>query len=123
MGEKIRRDLKNKFPKAKHAFLPDYKATKKKDIGIENASPEDIREAISRAKAVEVEDVETFTMQDLRAHQLVGYPGSEQRRKYMCEVLGIGYGNGKQFLKRLNGFGITREEFEKGCERLGKTKV
>ncbi|MDO5713334.1 MAG: ribonuclease M5 [Tissierellia bacterium] len=118
MGEKIRADLSKKLPHAKHAFLPQRKATKNHNIGIENASPKDIREAIFNAKALEIERKDEFTIQDLRRHQLVGFPGSNNRRKYLSEILGIGYGNGKQFLKRLNGFGITREEFEKGCERL-----
>ena len=33
-------------------------------------------------------------------------------------ILGIGYGNAKQFLNRLNNYGVSREEFEKSLETL-----
>ena len=33
-------------------------------------------------------------------------------------VLGIGYGNAKQFLNRLNNYGVSREEFEKALSNL-----
>ena len=36
----------------------------------------------------------------------------EQHRREAAAKLGIGYGNGKQFLYRLNHYGITRDAFE-----------
>lgn len=120
MGEKIRRDLGKKLPLAKHAFLPQRKAVKDRDIGIENARVEDIRKALADAKPLEIQRREEFTSEDLRNHRLIGGKDASKRREYLGEILGIGYGNGKKFLQRLNSFGITREEFEKGCERLGK---
>ena len=33
-------------------------------------------------------------------------------REMVGEFLGIGYGNGNAMLKKLNTFGITREDFE-----------
>ena len=33
-------------------------------------------------------------------------------------ILGIGYGNGKQFLYRLNHYGISRDEFEQAVSML-----
>ena len=44
-GEQIRRRLAERYPEAKHAFLDRGLAEKDGDIGIENASPESIREA------------------------------------------------------------------------------
>lgn len=40
------------------------------------------------------------------------------KREKLGEILGIGYANAKQFLNRLNNFGITREEFLKAMERI-----
>ncbi|HAE92190.1 MAG TPA: ribonuclease M5, partial [Tissierella sp.] len=41
-----------------------------------------------------------------------------EKRERLGEILGIGYANSKQFLNRLNNFGITRKEFEEALERI-----
>ena len=43
-----------------------------------------------------------------------------EKRARVGALLGVGYGNGKQFLKRLNHFGITRSEWEKALEACQK---
>lgn len=118
VGEQIRRDLSSRIPGCKHAFLPQSKSTKKGDIGIENASREDIIEALEKARATKMVEREIFTRADLLDHGLIGASDSKDRRDRLGESLGIGYGNGKQFLNRLNSFGVTREEFIRGIEGL-----
>ena len=53
---------------------------------------------------------------------LIGRNDSKALREMVGEFLGIGYGNGNAMLKKLNTFGITREDFEsavaKAKERL-----
>lgn len=110
-GEQIRSRLAKQFPKAKHAYLPRAEAEKCGDIGIENASPESIRAALDKIRCTTVNRQDVFTMEDLARHGLMGDPGSSQARAAMGKLLGIGYGNTKVFLKRLNHYGITREEF------------
>ena len=51
-GEEIRRKLSERFPKAKHAYVARELATRDGDIGIENARPEDVLEALRKAHAV-----------------------------------------------------------------------
>ena len=119
-GESIRKDLSKHIPDCKHAFLPQGKALKKDNIGIENATPEDIREAIEKARPNEVEATETFQREDLTLFNLAGGPGSKERREKLGEILGIGYTNGKQLLNRLNHLGVTREEFLAAMERIEK---
>lgn len=109
-GEKIRRDISQHIPSCKHAFLPKGKALKEGDIGVENASPQDIREAISRAKPVQVKKTKEFTKEDLILLGLNGMANSRERRERLGNYLGIGYCNSKQFLNRLNNFAISREE-------------
>src|SRR5690606_28771984 len=46
-GERIRKIVASHAPGCKHAFLPQELAFYKGDIGIENASPEAIRQALS----------------------------------------------------------------------------
>lgn len=117
-GEQIRRDLSKHIKNCKHAFLPQGKALKKGDIGVENANKEDIIEAILKARPSNIERREEFTKEEITALGLAGGPNSREKREKLGEILGIGYANSKQFLNRLNNFGVTREEFEKALERI-----
>ena len=110
-GEMIRRKITQRFPEAAQAYLPRRLALKKGDIGVENASPEAIQEALSAAHCTEAEVRKEFTMQDMTENGLTGGSGSRHRRALLGEALGIGYGNARTMLSRLNGYGITREEF------------
>ncbi|ASS37278.1 ribonuclease M5 [Mogibacterium pumilum] len=112
-GEEIRRKLSAKFPKALQAYLPKAEATKSDDIGVENATPRAIREALMKIHDITKSDGQRhITMKDLSELELVGGQKASALRESVGAELGIGYGNGKAFLKKLNGFGITREELE-----------
>lgn len=118
MGEKIRKIISSKIKGVKHAFIPAEEASFNQDIGVENASPESIRKALDMAKAEQVNKTMTFTLSDIVEVGLVGLPNSTERRRRLGAQLGIGYTNAKQFLNRLNIYGITREEFEAACSSL-----
>ncbi len=117
-GENIRKELSKHIKNCKHAFLPQGKAFKKGDIGVENATKEDIIEAIRKARPVISEKRKEFSKEDLIRQGLIGTTNSKEKREKLGDILGIGYCNGKQFLNRLNNFGITREEFLKALERI-----
>lgn len=122
-GENIRKKILERYPDAGQAFLPRDKALKKSNVGVENAKPEDIAEAIEKAlKNMRSRDGSRdsgdFTAEDMDRFGLSGGPGASERRARLGDALGIGYGNGKTFLKRLNAFGITREEFEEKAGEL-----
>ncbi len=97
--------------------MPRGKALKR-DIGIENARKEDIIEAIKKARPVIIERREEFTKEDLIELGLTGGSNSRRKREELGNILGIGYGNSKQFLNRLNNFGISKEEFIKALEAI-----
>lgn len=109
-GEQIRKRISAKFPEAKQAYLTQEEAWKDGDIGIENAKPEDIRDALSKARATATQKNNTFTTSDLFELGLAGAEQSAQLRNMIGRILGIGYGNTKLFLRRLNEYGVTREE-------------
>ena len=117
-GEQIRKDLSKKIKNCKHAFLPQGKALKKGDIGVENASKEDIIEAIQKVRPEIIEKSIIFSKEDLMNLGLTGGESSRMKREKLGEILGIGYSNGKQLLNRLNNFGVTREEFLEAIERI-----
>lgn len=117
-GEQIRKDLASKIDNCKHGFLPQGKAFKKGDIGIENATKEDIRIAIEKARPIKIVEKIIFTKEDMLNHGLMGAVDSRDRRDRLGDILGIGYANSKQFLNRLNNFGISKEEFTRAIERM-----
>ena len=117
-GDKIRRKVTERYPDAKQAFLPKDKALKKGDIGVENAKPEDILEALMNCHCTSCRAYQEFTMDDMISYRLTGASDSKERREKLGALLSIGYGNTKTFLKKLNMFGITREEFNKGVEKI-----
>ncbi len=110
-GELIRNRIKKRYPLALHAYLTCNEAKRGEDIGIENASPQSIRQALGKARCEEKDKKDTFTVRDLAYFGLEGSSGSRERRARLGFSLGIGYGNAKTFLQRLNSYGITREEF------------
>ena len=117
-GEEIRRKLTARFPESRQAFLTRSEAEKKGDIGIENAEPEDIAQAIRKAHYTVAAEEAEYTEDDLFEAGLTGRRDSAQRRQLVGAALGIGYGNARGFLKKLNSFGVSREDFEKSVKAL-----
>lgn len=120
MGEKIRKIISDRIKGVRHAFIPREEARAEGDIGVENASPESILKALSKAKCELDEPKVTFKREDLVYYRLTGDANAAARRNILGAELGIGYGNSKQFLNRLNRYGITREELAMALE---KTKL
>lgn len=116
-GNNIRRKLSEKFPDAKHAYISREAGRKKDDIGVENASPDAIRKAIAAAHAEMKDREETFTMEDLFSLGLAFGEKAAVLRDSVGEILGIGYCNSKTLLKRLNNYGVTREELAEAVEK------
>lgn len=117
-GEKIRRIISKRVPGIKHAYITQKEGKKEDDIGVENACPEAILRALENAKITLEEKRETFTLQDLVFFKLSGDNNAKERRDFLGRELGIGCCNSRQFLSRLNNYGITKEEFSKALEKL-----
>ena len=110
-GETIRRIIAKKVPGVKHAFVPKEEALAPGDVGIENASPENIRRALEKIRT-EVESPQNiFHVSDLLELGLTGGENSAELRGRIGKILGIGYCGAKQFAARLNRYGISEEEF------------
>ena len=118
-GEKIRRIISKRVPGIKHAYITKDEGLRDGDIGVENANPEAIINALERAKVSTEVKEEIFNMQDLYYFRLAGHPDSRCRRELLGKELGIGLGNGRQLISRLNSYGITKEEFLKAINKIG----
>ena len=110
-GSRIRKRLTELFPDAGQAYVSRNEAVCGDDIGIENAEPEVIRRAVEAAGRTMMRRQPRFDESDMAYYGLTG-KGSRERRDAVGRKLGIGYGNAKAFLKRLNNYGISREELE-----------
>ena len=119
-GERIRAYLTKRFPNAKHAFVPREEATANDDVGIEQAQPEAIIKALSKVHTQEITPSNEFSSTDLIINNLSGATDASARRAKIGARLGIGFANAKTFLKRLNNYGITRQEFTDALKELEK---
>lgn len=111
-GETIRKKITQRIPGVKHAFItttegvPQYKGT----LGIEHASVETIRLALSGLYEISEEEEPTVSKSFLQEMGLMGGRNAKELRIKLGEALRIGYTNSKQLQKRLTMFGITEEE-------------
>ncbi|NLT95146.1 MAG: ribonuclease M5 [Clostridia bacterium] len=119
-GEKIRQIVNQRVGSCKHAYLTQKQARCKftGKIGVEYAEPEIIREALLAAKVQQHSQEDLYTMEDLLQWGLTGSAKGGQRRARLGEILGIGKTNAKQFLRRLNSFGVPRQEIEEGLAQM-----
>lgn len=115
-GERIRQIIDNAVPGCKHAFLTKEQAKAKKSqhksLGIEHASSQAIVEALANVYELVECNLSEITKEDLIANRLIGSPEASIRRAKIGKLLRIGHANGKQLLKRLTMFQITREQFD-----------
>jgi ribonuclease M5 len=124
-GERIRRIISREIEGVKHAFLAQHEARGKRKVGVEHASPDAIRAALRsvRTEWTDPRDEPPLTWEEYIELGFVGQPASSGLRREVAELLGIGYGNAKQFYRRLQVLCITREEIFQALERVGKDAV
>lgn len=122
-GRRIRAIIEEHIPGVKHAFLPKEKTIAKngKGLGIEHACDADIREALAAVYTPRTASEESFiTLEDLIDARLIGHPAAKERRTLIGAHLRIGYTNGKQLHKRLQLFGITKEQFGQAVQMVNQ---
>ena len=119
-GERIRKFLTERFPEAGQAFIPKVQATANNDVGVEQAQPEAILAALAKVRHHEYRPQDEFSHMDLFQYDLNGSPQAAARRDALGAELGIGYGNAKRFLERLNHYGVSRQEFLAALEKIGE---
>lgn len=118
-GAIIRQKIDRAVPGCKHAYIYKDRKAKFGHVGVEYASPEEIRQALAAVSRMETGPGEAaFTMADLVGLGLAGGPGAGEKRDLLARRLGLGQTNAKQFLRRLNSYGISRREFAEALEEL-----
>lgn len=121
-GERIRHIVEQAVPGCKHAFLSREKAkakhSKTKSLGIEHASVSDIKQALEDVYELSHYHEVDISKDDLLYYGLIGGPKAKSRRARLGELLLIGHTNGKQLLKRLTMFHITKAQFESSMKQI-----
>jgi len=117
-GEKIRNIISSRAYNIKHAFIEKEKTIKDGDLGIENASKEDIKKAIMEAKPAISNAEDIYNIKDMMKYGLIGKKNSSKKRKKIGDLLNIGFCSGKKFLKRINSFNINRQVLEKALKDI-----
>ncbi|MHA8110639.1 ribonuclease M5 [Lactobacillaceae bacterium Melli_B4] len=120
-GERIRKIVAKAVPTAKHAFINRQLAVPNHthgSLGVEHATPEVIREALANLYTENVDATELIPRDVLLESDLVGGPSAKQRRQRLCDILNIGYVNGKQLAKRLQMFSITPAQFQQAMQQI-----
>ena len=119
-GEFIRRVIREAVPDAQHAYITRESGTRVRDgnIGVENASAQTIRDALKNVQTTLETAQILYTMSDMREWGLTAHPEASERRHKLGELLSMGGGNTKQFLRKLNAYGIARDAIETALESL-----
>lgn len=117
-GEKIRKIISKRVKGIKHAYISQEDGIKNGNIGVENALPETIINALKNAKCELKEERKEFKVEDMVFFELTGCVKSKMKRDMLGRELGIGYCNASQFLKRLNNYDIAREEFDRAIDKV-----
>ena len=109
-----------KFPEARQAFLDRKAATKKGDIGIgKRKSGKHQRSSSEKHTVLLMQNrLRRFFCRKICWTQGSSDKPTRQREEKNWKILGIGYGNGKVMLQRLNSFGIERDAFEQAVQEL-----
>ena len=122
-GKKIRDTLKKYIPNIKHAFVSQKDATKKANIGVENANDKAILEALKNVVTANQDGKNRFNISDLIDNRFVSGSNAKERRIMLGDMLKIGYYNAKQLLKALNSFNISREQFNAAVKKINKNDI
>ncbi|MBM7601307.1 ribonuclease M5 [Virgibacillus halotolerans] len=121
-GERIRHIVDQAVSGCKHAFITQDNARAKnphnKSLGIEHASIQVIQQALADVYELTEVKASEIEKQDLIYRGLIGGPNASMRRSRLGEILQIGHTNGKQLLKRLAMFQITKKQFDEAVKQL-----
>lgn len=120
-GERIRKIVSDAVPNAKHAFITRRDGVPKNtggSLGVEHASKAVILAALENIYTASEDAPQLISHGDLLAAKLIGGPQARKNRELLGMYLNIGYVNGKQLMKRLHMFQITRADFLEAVARI-----
>lgn len=118
-GNRIRKEINEKVPGCKNAYIDKHVARTEVKVGIEHAGYEALKEALDHVVSYG-EKEGAFTMQDMYAFGLSGRNASSLLREEVGRVLHLGNGNARTMVRRLNASGITKEQLQEVLQKCQK---
>lgn len=126
-GERLRKMIDRAIPGVKHAFIRRDQGVPHEahgSLGVEHARPAVIKSALAHLYTTgTAAGGPDWTLRDLRNAGMAGGPDAKKRRERLGQLLGIGYGNAKQLLRRLTLFQIQRAAFGDAVARLDQEEA
>lgn len=110
-GEEIRRIINEKVANCKNAFLTS-KSRKKDLVGVEHASDEQIKEALSNLLTYTDNCTESLSLVEFNELKLAGKENSSQLRIKVEDYFHLGHGSAKTLFKRLQHKNLTYKDIE-----------
>lgn len=111
-GMQIRQKVAERVGDCKHAFVSKKVAIAHGKVGIAEAQPEAIVQALKDA-ATFIQDQKSMSWQEFLSLDIIG---DKDRRLYLYDYFKLGYGNAKTLFKRMNMMGVTKVMVEKSLE-------
>ena len=125
-GERVRKMISQAIPGVKHAFIRRDQGVPTEahgSLGVEHANPEVIKAALAHVYTEEEQADAQYSRHDLAVAGLLSGKGARTRRERLGQILGIGYGNGKQLLHRLNVFRIAPAQFQAAVQQIKREEA
>ncbi|MDO4903745.1 MAG: ribonuclease M5 [Limosilactobacillus sp.] len=120
-GERLRKMISQAIPGVQHAFIRRDQGVPTEahgSLGVEHADPDTIKASLAHLYTEAPDEPVIFSSKDLQQAGMTGSAKSRQRRERLGQILGIGYGNGKQLVRRLNMFRISPEQFAQAVNQI-----
>lgn len=108
-GTRIRNIISEYIGNCKHAFIEKSKAIKGKKVGVAETKKEDILNALENVITFKDVTNNDVSYNDLYELGFIGKKDSKQKREKVANYYHLGWCNGKNFLRRINMFNITKE--------------
>ncbi len=118
-GERIRKIVLKRVPNVKQIFLnkADGRPHHKGSLGVEHADPDLLRQLLGKF-VKENASTSDIVREDLSRLGLIDARGSAVLREKLAKKCHLGQVNGKQLLKRLRLFGITKKELKEAMKDI-----
>ena len=111
-GLQIRNKINSYTTGCKNAFVEKSKAIKGKKVGIAETRKEDILLALDNVVTFTDVKLGDVSYSDLVELGFVGKQDSKRKRELVSKKYNLGWCNGKNFLNRINMFGISIDELK-----------
>ena len=116
-GERIRKQIQEKIPSAKHAFVRARFSKRGKKLGVAESTKEEVLRALENIVSFQ-NSTTSLEYSDFYDLGLVGTPNSSYLREKISEMYFVGHGSAKTIYKRLNMLNVSKEDLEKSLEEI-----